>query len=110
MADSGWQGRGALAAWEPRGSPRSPGAAGVGKRRDTGRAMSQENVDALRGCLEAATRGDLPGLLRFMDPEIRFECQLAPVQGIYAGHDGVRDFFADFTEVFEPVRMHCPDV
>ena len=72
--------------------------------------MSQENVEALRRILEAATRKDLPGFLRLMDPEIRFECQLAPVQGIYVGHDGVRDFWADFTHHFEPVLMHCPDV
>jgi ketosteroid isomerase-like protein len=72
--------------------------------------MSQENVDALRGCLEAANRKDVPGVLRFMDSEIQFECQVAPLQGRYVGHDGVQGFFADITEHFEDLQLQCPDI
>jgi ketosteroid isomerase-like protein len=72
--------------------------------------MSQENVDALRGCFEATNRNDVPGVLRFMDPKIQFECQVGPLQGSYGGHDGVRDFFADIAEHFETLQTHCPDV
>jgi ketosteroid isomerase-like protein len=72
--------------------------------------MSQENVEALCGCFEAVNRNDVPGALRFMDPDIYFECQVAPLQGSYARHAGVREFLADLAEVFETVELHCPDV
>src|SRR3954447_23271682 len=72
--------------------------------------MSQENVDALCGCFDAVNRSDVPGALRFMDPDIRFECQVAPLQGTYAGHAGVREFLADLAEVFGTVELHCPDI
>jgi ketosteroid isomerase-like protein len=72
--------------------------------------MSQENVEAVREMVAAFNRGDMPGALRVMDPEIRFECQTAPVQGIYLGHDGVSDFAADIGEHFDTVQLECPDV
>jgi ketosteroid isomerase-like protein len=72
--------------------------------------MSQENVELVREMVAAFNRDDLPGALRVMDPEIRFECQTAPVQGIYRGHDGVSDFAVDMGELFETVQLDCPDV
>jgi ketosteroid isomerase-like protein len=72
--------------------------------------MSQENVDALRACFEAVNRGDVPGVLRTMDTDIRFECQVAAIQGSYVGHDGVRGFFADIADHFETLQLQCPDV
>jgi ketosteroid isomerase-like protein len=72
--------------------------------------MSQENVDALRGCFEAVNRNDVSGVLRFMDPKIQFECQVAALQGSFVGHDGVEGFFADIAEHFENLQLHCPDV
>jgi ketosteroid isomerase-like protein len=72
--------------------------------------MSRENLDVLRRCFEAVNRDDLPGAIGFMDPEIRFECQVSPVQGSYVGHDGVRQFFADMSEHFGPLQLLCPDL
>src|SRR5215204_4370875 len=72
--------------------------------------MSQENVETLLEIVAAYNRGDVPTVLRLMDPEIRFECQLAAVQGIYIGHNGVNDFVADLMEHYEVVELHCPDV
>ncbi len=71
--------------------------------------MAQENIEALRDCFEAVGRNDVPGALRFMDPEIRFECQVAALQGSYVGHDGVTAFFADMAEIFGTMQLHCPD-
>jgi hypothetical protein len=62
---------------------------------DTARAMSQENVERFLEAVESWNRQDLSGVLRIMDPEIRFEHRLAALQGTYVGLDGVRSFLAD---------------
>jgi ketosteroid isomerase-like protein len=73
--------------------------------------MSEENVEALREMFEAVNRRDVPGILRFMDPEVRFEPQIAALEGSYVGgHDGVRRFFADNAEDFDTFEVHCPDM
>ena len=72
--------------------------------------MSQENVDLFVQAIEAFNHGDVPGVLRVMDPEIQFEHRVAALQGDYSGLDGVRGFFADFGESFEAGHIHCPDV
>ena len=45
-----------------------------------------------------------------MDREIRFECQVAALQGSYVGHDGIRAFFVDIAEHFETLDYSLPDV
>jgi ketosteroid isomerase-like protein len=72
--------------------------------------MSQENVDRFLELVEAFNRGDIPAILRGVDPEIRFEHRIAALQGKYAGLDGMRDFFADFVEHFESSQIDCADV
>jgi hypothetical protein len=72
--------------------------------------MSQENVELFGEGVQAVNRGDIPAVLRGMDPEIRFEHRLAEMQGDYIGLDGVTAFFADFTEHFDSVQIHCPDI
>lgn len=68
--------------------------------------MSQENVDRFVKAIEAFNHGDIPGLLRFMDPEIRFEHRLAALQGNFVGLGGVRGWFADLAEYFENGQVH----
>jgi hypothetical protein len=63
--------------------------------------MSQENVDRCVQTVEAFNRRDIPGVLRFVDPNIQFEHRLAALQGTYAGRDRVRDFLADLLEHFD---------
>jgi ketosteroid isomerase-like protein len=73
--------------------------------------VSQENVEALQKMFEAVNRRDVPGILRFMDPEIRFEPQIVALEGSYVGgYDGVRRFFADNAEEFDTFEVHCPDI
>jgi ketosteroid isomerase-like protein len=73
--------------------------------------MSQENVEIVRGALEAFAAADVERFLEFMDPEIEFEPHVAGVEGNYSGHDGIRAFMSD---VFEPaeaaVRIKQQDV
>ena len=72
--------------------------------------MSQENVDRFVQAIETLNRGDIPGVLRFMDPEIHFEHRLAALQGDFVGLDAVRGWLADVTEHFENGQIHCSDV
>jgi ketosteroid isomerase-like protein len=72
--------------------------------------MSQDNVDRFVKGIEAFNRNDVPGALRFMDPEIHFVHRLAALQGDFVGLDGVRGWFADLGEYFENGKIHCPDV
>jgi ketosteroid isomerase-like protein len=72
--------------------------------------MSQENVEIMRATLDTFARNDVPGFLRFVDPEVHLEPQLTPLQGSYVGHDGARGFFADAWETLEVLQVHYPDV
>jgi ketosteroid isomerase-like protein len=72
--------------------------------------MSQENVDAFLEHVEAVNRADVPGALRFMDPEIQFETQVSALQGSYTGHDGARAFYTDILGHFEVFQVHFSDV
>ena len=60
--------------------------------------------------IEAFNRNDIPGVLRFMDPEIHFEHRLAALQGDFIGLDGVRGWMADVEEYFVNWQIQCPDV
>jgi ketosteroid isomerase-like protein len=72
--------------------------------------VSEDNVEILCAAIEAFARRDLPGLLRYADPEIEFEPQLAALEGSYSGHDGVRRFFADSWDDLELASLEYPDV
>ncbi len=72
--------------------------------------MSRENVDQFMRSIEAFDRMDIPGVLRLLDPEIRFEHRLAALQGSYVGLDGVEGFLADVAEHFDALKVECPDV
>jgi hypothetical protein len=80
------------------------------ERRYCGLAMSQENVDSFLASTEAVNRRDIAGALRFVDPEIHFEPQLAELQGSYAGRDGVSGFYADVWDTYEVFDIHYSDV
>ena len=72
--------------------------------------MSQENVDRIREGIEAMNRRDIEGVLRLMDPKIRFEHRLAALQGNFVGLDGVRGWFADLVENFHAWQIDCSDI
>jgi hypothetical protein len=44
-----------------------------GQSRDTGRAMSQENIEVVRRTFDAVAREGGEGLLTFLDPEIEWQ-------------------------------------
>ena len=52
--------------------------------------MSQENVEQYRRAAQAFNEGDLDALVAVMDPEVEALPRVAPIEGGYSGHDGVR--------------------
>jgi ketosteroid isomerase-like protein len=71
--------------------------------------MSQQIVDVLRESIERFNRGDIAGVLRLMDSDIRFEHRQAELQGSFRGVDAVKGWFADLREIFENARIDCDD-
>jgi ketosteroid isomerase-like protein len=71
--------------------------------------MSQENVDALRRAIEAATRQDIEALLEELDSEVEWvSAILVPMGGgarVARGHEGVGDMFRDFYDVFGEIEV-----
>jgi ketosteroid isomerase-like protein len=72
--------------------------------------MPEENVEIVRGALEAFGAGDVEALVRFADPEIEFEPHLAMLEGNYEGHSGVRKFMADANDFARVHRIEVGDV
>lgn len=78
--------------------------------RDTGRAVSQENVERFRESIERFNRGDLAGALRYMHPEIRFEHRLTELQSDLTGVDAVRDWWVGARQLFDRWTTDCDDI
>jgi ketosteroid isomerase-like protein len=88
-----------------------------GKRnlsRDTGRAMSQQNievralVDAVYGALNA---GDLDGFLALVAEDVEFTSMVAEAEGTtFRGHDGVRAWWEKVRGAFQDPRWEVLDV
>ena len=60
--------------------------------------------------MDALNRGDVEAALKLTDPEVIFEPLRSPVSGAYAGHDGMRRFFADTAETFDRFRIELSEV
>ena len=78
--------------------------------------MSEENVDVLRRAYEAFARDDVDGILPLLDEHIEWRNpEDSPVAGVWHGHQGVRDWFAQTRESlgemwFEPEEfVELPD-
>lgn len=71
------------------------------------RTVSQENVDLFRESIERLNRKDIPGHLRGMDPEIRYEHRLAELQGDFTGVEAVRNWMEDIAQHFDHWRIDC---
>ena len=72
--------------------------------------MSEQYAEIIRRQVEAVNRGDVEAVLSDMDAGIEFIPQRAAVQGVYHGHDGVRDFFADTFENFDLFEASTDEV
>jgi ketosteroid isomerase-like protein len=75
-------------------------------RRDTRRAMSQENVEAVRRVIEAHDRGDFAMVFAAYDPGIEWHltqgwAPASDFEPVYHGHEGVRTFWRTWFAAWE---------
>jgi ketosteroid isomerase-like protein len=62
--------------------------------------MSQENVELMREVFDAFNRRDLDGVLALMDDGVEANSRLAPMEGGYRGHEGIRRWWENLLDVF----------
>jgi ketosteroid isomerase-like protein len=68
--------------------------------------MSQENVEVVRQVYEAAARRDTGTVFALYDTEVELDATRVGVfdLGVYHGHDGLRQLFAQFHQVFGEIE------
>jgi ketosteroid isomerase-like protein len=74
-------------------------------QRDTGRAMSQENVEVVRRTMDAYNTRDLPAYFDTLSESVRFESRFSAMDRVYCGHDDLRRYFAELDEVWSRYEM-----
>ena len=80
-------------------------------RRDTRRAMSEDNVDLARRAYEAFNRGDVETVLTLVDENVEIASRLAPLgEGSYHGHEGVRRWFQNLWDTFPDWRSELVEL
>lgn len=91
----------------PSTSPRSVRRSGHTSPRDTGRAMSQQNVEIVRLAYAAFSERDLDALAELTDPDwvFDFSRSIGPDKGVYRGHEQVFRFAATNADAFERFQL-----
>ena len=105
---------GSLLGWS-RSPARSPPAVGLSEktltptlsRRDTARAMSQENVEVVRSMFAAYRAGEVEAVIDAADPDIELRPGLVGgLEGtVYRGWEGFRAFLEDVDAAWELFRI-----
>ena len=69
--------------------------------------MSQENVEVVKGALDAWVNRDAEALLGFMDPAVGLESAIiGGAEGnTFRGHQGVREWMAESDAAFDDLRV-----
>ena len=80
--------------------------------RDTGRAMSQENVEIVHRLAAAAGARDVSTLVALTDPAVEWHSSVSVISegGAYHGHEGVRQYVSDIADAFETFEALIDDV
>jgi ketosteroid isomerase-like protein len=68
------------------------------------------NVDVVHQLVDAINRGDLEAILAVYDPDVDYRPLRAPIQGAYAGHAGIREWWADTEENFAAFRLEAEEI
>src|SRR5919109_921467 len=71
--------------------------------------MSRENVELVQRGYEAFNAGGPDAILELLDPDIEWGTPEQAMESGYSGHEGVRRFWSDFTDVFEHYRFEPED-
>jgi ketosteroid isomerase-like protein len=82
------------------------------RSRDTGRAMSQENVELLGRAHAAFTGRDLDALLALCDPDVEVVSMLMDLEGghPFRGHDGVRRWYGSLLDIYPDYGSEIEEV
>ena len=79
--------------------------------RDTGRAMSQENVEVVRVFMEHTNLTGGEPLWELLDPDIEWIVDpTGLLAGTYRGHEGVREFFERLRESFDETHVEIDEL
>jgi ketosteroid isomerase-like protein len=84
-----------------------------GFARDTGRAMSQENVEAFKRGIEAGNRRDFDAMLEELDPAVEWHPAVQEgLRGeatVFRGREEVRKGFQNLVEAFDDLRVEVSE-
>src|SRR6476659_8497243 len=72
--------------------------------------MSQENVEIVRGIMQAMNRGDADYAIGHTTEDVVLVVARSAVVGPFVGHEGIREFFADNRENFEVFQLREDEV
>src|SRR5687767_6680280 len=76
-------------------------------------AMSEENVEIVRGLAEAFQQRQHERAFEIYDPDIEWDASNTPsgaAEGIYHGHEGVRAFWRHWLSAWSDLRFEIEDV
>jgi ketosteroid isomerase-like protein len=62
--------------------------------------MSQENLDLAHQAYAALQEGDFDEFLSYFDPEVEFKSLVLELEGVFHGHDGVRQWWEGLLAAF----------
>jgi ketosteroid isomerase-like protein len=73
--------------------------------------MSRENVEAAHAAVEAVAQMELSRLVELTDPNVEWHSFLAQLgeEGVYRGHDGLRQYVRDLRETWEVFQATVED-
>ncbi len=71
--------------------------------------MSEEDVDVVRRVWEAWDRRDTPAMFALYDPAIVWQSHYGPISGPYRGHEGVRQFFQEWTDALDSFHLQAEE-
>ena len=73
--------------------------------------MSQENVEAALAVVNAVGQMDASQLLELTDPDVEWHSFLAQLgeEGVYSGHDGMRQYAKDLQETWDVFQATVED-
>jgi ketosteroid isomerase-like protein len=74
-------------------------------RRDTGRAMAQENSELVDRVVAAVNERDVDGYVACCADDIKLRTPWAAVEGVYEGPEAIRRFFADLQDWAPDFRL-----
>jgi ketosteroid isomerase-like protein len=81
---------------------------------DTGRAMSEENVEIVRRVSDAYNRGDVGAMLDELHPEIEWhpwlQLQFGGGATVYRRHQGVREGIRELEEAFSEIQAEQTEI